>query len=48
MTDKFRVVCYRRLDEVSTPMTWAEASRYRLELQLLNPDLFYVIEEVKA
>jgi len=47
MTERFRVVCYRREEhEPTEPLTWPEASRARERLQLSNPEGFYVIEEV--
>jgi hypothetical protein len=47
MQEKFCVVCYRRVDEATRPMAWKEARRERLHLQLLYPEYFYVIEEVR-
>jgi hypothetical protein len=47
MTDRFRVICYKRLKESTEPMSWEHARKERLVRQLMHPDRFYVNEEVK-
>ena len=49
MTGKFRVVCYVRVEAGTVkdaPMTWGEANQERKNLQAMQPENFYVIEEV--
>jgi hypothetical protein len=47
MNERFRVICYKRLKKTTEPMSWKHARKERLVRQLMHPDRFYVIEEVK-
>ena len=48
MTERYHVVCYRRVEDPGPPMHRAEAAQVRECLQRSHPKNLYVIEEVKG
>ena len=46
MGGRFRIVCYRRIEELNDSVTWEEAKKERAKLQIQHPENFYIIEGV--